>query len=498
MLQLAWGRGGGLAIALPTTVGIGVAAAILVLAVGLVLRVHRRWPRRRPPPQPDGNAVDLQTNHRTVRSRCGCQRGRRPRTRGGRRAGRHRLGRAGLRGRRGGALRHHPAGTSDAEITLTVPDSVAERGWGVQVFDERLEEAIAEPLAVPRARTEPLPDTNCPAATCSLFENKGGDCGLWSRAWPFGFIRAGDGPWRRPDVRGAARRADGAGQASRSRRRGGRADLARLGTVGCRPCRSPSPTSSSSLIRSSMIGISSSGFFRLLARPRAAGPGCAPAAPGHPACRRRCRPPPATGLSSSVPAGRASLCTKNVLTREEAETLLRVEPLHFPGGVSLSRWRDRSRRRRDAPAQASGGRRRISVAASPRLAVHLLLEDGRVDVGHGQDAGNCRRAGSAGGRPEPAPVARRGPDGPGGGGDGGRGRALRGRPQRDTGVVGPWRGREPDDPPGYGVALPSALPGGVVGRRPAPARPAGLPCPARRYRRPILVRINRGGPERGH
>ncbi len=83
----------------------------------------------------------------------------------------------------------------DAEITLTVPESVAERGWGVQVFDERLEEAIAEPLAVPAGedRTISLNSNDIVPAGFYLLvvENKGGDCGVWSRAWPIGFIRAG-------------------------------------------------------------------------------------------------------------------------------------------------------------------------------------------------------------------------------------------------------------------------------------------------------------------
>lgn len=83
----------------------------------------------------------------------------------------------------------------DAEITLTVPASVAERGWGVQVFDERLEEAIAEPLSVPAGedRTISLNSNDVIPAGFYLLvvENKGGDCGVWSRAWPIGFIRAG-------------------------------------------------------------------------------------------------------------------------------------------------------------------------------------------------------------------------------------------------------------------------------------------------------------------
>jgi hypothetical protein len=64
-------------------------------------------------------------------------------------------------------------------ITLTVPDPIAEQGWSVQVFDEQLEEQIGEVDVVP------------PAFYLVIVEDKGGDCGEWSAAWPVGFIRAG-------------------------------------------------------------------------------------------------------------------------------------------------------------------------------------------------------------------------------------------------------------------------------------------------------------------
>lgn len=82
----------------------------------------------------------------------------------------------------------------DADITLTVPASVAERGWGVQVFDERLEEVLGT-IDVPEGEDRfsgiNSSDVVPPAFYLLVVEDKGGDCGVWSRAWPVGFIRAG-------------------------------------------------------------------------------------------------------------------------------------------------------------------------------------------------------------------------------------------------------------------------------------------------------------------
>lgn len=82
----------------------------------------------------------------------------------------------------------------DADITLTVPESVAERGWGVQVFDERLEERLGT-VEVPEGEDRfagiNSSDVVPPAFYLLVVEDKGGDCGVWSRAWPVGFIRAG-------------------------------------------------------------------------------------------------------------------------------------------------------------------------------------------------------------------------------------------------------------------------------------------------------------------
>ena len=82
----------------------------------------------------------------------------------------------------------------DSDITLTVPESVAERGWGVQVFDDQLQEKLGT-VDVPEgeARFAGINTSDIvPAAFYLLVvEDKGGDCGVWSRAWPVGFIRAG-------------------------------------------------------------------------------------------------------------------------------------------------------------------------------------------------------------------------------------------------------------------------------------------------------------------
>ncbi len=82
----------------------------------------------------------------------------------------------------------------DAPISLTVPDSVAERGWSVQVFDEQLAERIGD-VDVPEGEdvfTEiNTSDVVPPAFYLVVVEDKGGECGEWSGAWPIGFIRAG-------------------------------------------------------------------------------------------------------------------------------------------------------------------------------------------------------------------------------------------------------------------------------------------------------------------
>ena len=82
----------------------------------------------------------------------------------------------------------------DSTITLTVPDSVAERGWSVQVFDEKLVDTIGEvDVADGEAVLDEIntSDVVPPAFYLVVVEDKGGACGEFSGAWPVGFLRAG-------------------------------------------------------------------------------------------------------------------------------------------------------------------------------------------------------------------------------------------------------------------------------------------------------------------
>ena len=82
----------------------------------------------------------------------------------------------------------------DSVITVTVPASVAEQGWSVQVFDEDLEESIGE-VDVPEGDAVfdeiNTSDVVPPAFYLVVVEDKGGACGEFSGAWPIGFLRAG-------------------------------------------------------------------------------------------------------------------------------------------------------------------------------------------------------------------------------------------------------------------------------------------------------------------
>lgn len=90
-----------------------------------------------------------------------------------------------------------------ATITLSVPAEVAEQGWSVQVFDEKLEELIGE-VDVPtghRVLDEiSTSDIAPPAFYLVVVEDKGGKCGEFSGAWPIGFLRAGEDLGPMPSV----------------------------------------------------------------------------------------------------------------------------------------------------------------------------------------------------------------------------------------------------------------------------------------------------------
>jgi hypothetical protein len=81
-----------------------------------------------------------------------------------------------------------------AQITLSVPDGVARRGWGVQVWDAQLQNKIGV-VDVPKGRQTFTGITTSDAVPAAYYlvivENKGGACGEFSGAWPVGFIRAG-------------------------------------------------------------------------------------------------------------------------------------------------------------------------------------------------------------------------------------------------------------------------------------------------------------------
>ena len=73
-----------------------------------------------------------------------------------------------LPGRRRAALHATPRRSSrsspDSPITLTVPDAVAERGWSVQVFDEKLEKKLGE-VDVPKGKAVLRPRSTPPTSS---------------------------------------------------------------------------------------------------------------------------------------------------------------------------------------------------------------------------------------------------------------------------------------------------------------------------------------------
>jgi hypothetical protein len=82
----------------------------------------------------------------------------------------------------------------DSTIRLTVPGDVADQGWSVQVFDDRLEQKIGS-VDVGKGKKVfdqiTSSDVVPPAFYLVVVENKGGACGAFAGAWPVGFLRAG-------------------------------------------------------------------------------------------------------------------------------------------------------------------------------------------------------------------------------------------------------------------------------------------------------------------
>jgi hypothetical protein len=82
----------------------------------------------------------------------------------------------------------------DSPITFTVPKDVARQGWSIQVFDQTLEEKIGSvDVDKGTATFDGINSSDVVPAAFYLVvvENKGGACGVFSGAWPVGFIRPG-------------------------------------------------------------------------------------------------------------------------------------------------------------------------------------------------------------------------------------------------------------------------------------------------------------------
>ncbi len=81
----------------------------------------------------------------------------------------------------------------DTSVSITVPDTVAEAGWSVQVFDEKLQEMIGE-VDVPDGTTTFDQITTSDAAPPTFYlvvveQSDPEACSGLSGAWPVGFIR---------------------------------------------------------------------------------------------------------------------------------------------------------------------------------------------------------------------------------------------------------------------------------------------------------------------
>ncbi|MGY1750731.1 DUF2771 family protein [Modestobacter sp. SYSU DS0511] len=85
----------------------------------------------------------------------------------------------------------------DTTVSLEVPEAVADAGWSVQVFDERLEEQLGEvDVDAGRAVFDGINTSDVVPPTYYLVVVQRRDpdaCQGLSGAWPVGFIRAGEG-----------------------------------------------------------------------------------------------------------------------------------------------------------------------------------------------------------------------------------------------------------------------------------------------------------------
>ena len=82
----------------------------------------------------------------------------------------------------------------DTTIRITVPDSVAENGWAIQVYDDQLQEQIGT-VDVDEGQTvyDGISSSDVVPAAFYLVvvEDSGEQCEGLSGAWPVGFLRAG-------------------------------------------------------------------------------------------------------------------------------------------------------------------------------------------------------------------------------------------------------------------------------------------------------------------
>ena len=81
----------------------------------------------------------------------------------------------------------------DTTIRLTVPEAVAENGWGVQVYDDKIQERLGLVDVDAGAAVYDLDSSDVapPAFYLVVVEDAVEECDGFSGAWPIGFLRAG-------------------------------------------------------------------------------------------------------------------------------------------------------------------------------------------------------------------------------------------------------------------------------------------------------------------